>query len=38
MQDFKAWVREILEKGKSLHVFLSICLFHMSELLCISEL
>ena len=32
----QAWVREILKKGKVLHVFITICLFHMFELLCIN--
>ena len=32
----KAWVCEILKKGKILHVFITICLFRMFELLCIN--
>ena len=33
---FQAWVRGILKKGKIFHVFISICLFHVFELLCIN--
>ena len=32
----QAWVHEILKKGKILHVFITISLFHMFELLCIN--
>ena len=32
----QAWVREILKRGKFLHVFITICLFRMFELLCIN--
>ena len=33
---YQARVREIMKKGKILHVFIYICLFRMFELLCIN--